>query len=103
MGKILSIIGRGLCSILYGCTACYFNIVGYANIIRTLELISLITYLGGYIIKLLLRKPTNHLACYGVYLMTFIALRQEKLYISQSPDPPYYTVRACGNPIYCLT
>ena len=57
---------------------------------------SLIIYLGGYIIKLLLRKPTNHLACYGVYLMTFIALRQEKLYISQSPDPPYYTVRVCG-------
>ena len=72
-------------------------------VVRTLELISLIIYLGGYIIKLLLRKPTNHLACYGVYLMTFIALRQEKLYISQSPDPPYYTVHACGNPIYCLT
>ena len=38
-----------------------------------------------------------------IFMMTFIALRQKKLYISQSPDPPYYTVRACGNPIYCLT
>ena len=75
-------------------------------IVRTLELISLTIYLrllGGYIIKLLLLKPTNHLACYGVYLRILIALRQEKLYIFQSPDPPYYTVHVCGNPTYCLT
>ena len=72
-------------------------------IVRTLESISLMIYLGGNIIKLLLLKPTNHLACYGVYLGMLITLRQEKLYIFQSPDPPYYTVRVCGNPTYCLT
>ena len=72
-------------------------------IVRTLELTSLVIYLGGYIIKLLLLKPTNHLASYGVYLWILIALRQEKLYIFQSPDPPYYTVHVCRNPTYRLT
>ena len=58
-------------------------------VVKTLESISLMIYLGGHIIKLLLLKPTNHLACYGVYSMIFTVLRQEKLYIFQLPDLPY--------------
>ena len=33
----------------------------------------------------------NHLACYGIFLMIFIVLRQENI------------VCVCGNPAYCLT
>ena len=49
-------------------------------IVRILELISLMVYLGGYIIKLLLLKPTNNLACYSVYLRILIA-RGKKSFI----------------------
>ena len=63
-------------------------------VVRTLESISLMIYLGGYIIK-----ARNHLACYGVYSTIFTVLRQEKLYIFQLLDLLYYIVHVCGNPI----
>ena len=62
-----------------------------------------LSWRSHYQIIMLLLKPTNHLACYGVYSLIFTVLRQEKLYIFQLPDLPYYTVHVCGNPIYCLT
>ena len=72
-------------------------------VVRTLELIYLTIYLGGYIIKLLLLKPINHLAYYAVYLMILTVLWQEKIYTFQSLDQLCYIVHVYGNLTYFLT
>ena len=60
------------------------NVIPIPPVVKTLELIYLIIYLGGYIIKLLLLKPINHLAYYAVYFMILTILWQEKIHTFQS-------------------